>query len=155
MTAEQDKAAQIKHETFEEHITQIQHDAHTFDGEAFREKFLSETTLKEHNNVVIALMKTEEIDYIVEEILAKRERVYIEDRGVYYYIEGDQEIEIDFDQVEEGLGRSYTVYDFLVNLSTTVGRAMTLGNRFVITTKLAGIEVDMDAVEKKTEATKI
>ena len=73
MAAEQDKAAQIKHETFEEHITQIQHDARTFDGEAFREKFLSETTLKEHNNVVIALMKTEEIDYIVEEILAKRE----------------------------------------------------------------------------------
>jgi methane monooxygenase regulatory protein B len=149
MAAERDKAEQIKHETFEEHIAQIQHDADTFDGEAFREKFLSENTLKEHNNVVIALMKTEEIVYIVEEILAKRESVYIEDRGVYYYIEGDQQIEIDFDQVEEGLGRSYTVYDFLVNLSTTVGRAMTLGNRFVITTKLAGIEVDVDAVGKE------
>jgi len=146
MAPGQDKSEQIKHETFEEHITQIQYDADNFDGDAFREKFLSENTLKEHNNVVIALMKTEEIEYIVEEILAKRQGVYIEDRGVYYYIEGDQQIEIDFDKVEAGLGRSYTVYDFLVNLSTTVGRAMTLGNRFVITTKLTGIEVDVDAV---------
>jgi MmoB/DmpM family len=149
MAAEQDKAEQIKHETFAEHIAQIQYDADTFDGDAFREKFLSENTLKEHNNVVIAMMKTEEIEYIVEEILAKREDVYIEDRGVYYYVEGDKQIEIDFDKVEEGLGRSYTVYDFLVNLSTTVGRAMTLGNRFVITTKLAGIEIDVDAVGKE------
>jgi methane monooxygenase regulatory protein B len=149
MAPGQDKSEKIKHETFDEHITQIQYDADSFDGNAFREKFLSESTLKEHNNVVIALMKTEEIEYIVEEVLAKRQGVYIEDRGVYYYIEGDQQIEIDFDKVEEELGRSYTVYDFLVNLSTTVGRAMTLGNRFVITTKLAGIEVDVDAVGKE------
>lgn len=142
--AEREKPEQIKHETFEEHIKQIQYDAETFDGDAFRDKFLSENTIKEHNNVVIALMKTEEIEYIVEEILAKREDVYIEDRGVYYYIEGDQQIEIDFDKVEEDLGRSYTVYDFLVNLSTTVGRAMTVGNKFVITTQLTGIEVDVD-----------
>src|SRR5262247_3568798 len=121
--AEQDKDEQIKHETFEEHIKQIQYDADTFDGKAFQEKFLAEGTLKEHNSVVIAMMKTEEIEYIVEEILAQRE-------GVYFYVEGDKEIEIDFDKVEEGLGRSYTVYDFLVNLSTTVGRAMTLGNKF-------------------------
>jgi len=147
--AEQDKAAPIKHETFEEHIKQIQYDADTFDGQAFQKKFLSENTLKEHNSVVIALMKTEEIEYLVEEILAEREGVYIEDRGVYYYIEGDGQIAIDFDEVEEGLGRSYTVYDFLVNLSTTVGRAMTVGNKFVITTKLAGIEVDVDEVGKE------
>src|SRR5215510_14213852 len=146
---EKDKAEQIKHETFEEHIKQIQYDAQTFDGKAFQEKFLAEGALKEHNNVVIAMMKTEEIEYIVEEILAQREGVYIEDRGVYYYVEGDKEIEIDFDKVEEGLGRSYTVYDFLVNLSTTVGRAMTLGNKFIITTKLAGIEVDVDEVGKE------
>src|SRR5262249_45426685 len=117
--AEQEKAEQIKHETFDEHINQIQYDAQTFDGKAFQEKFLAENALKEHDSVVIALMKTEEIEYIVEEILAKREAVYIEDRGVYYYIEGDKQIEIDFDDVAEGLGRSYTVYDFLVNLSTT------------------------------------
>jgi hypothetical protein len=150
--AEQDKAKQIKHETFEEHIQQIQYDAKTFDGDAFREKFLAENAVKEHNNVVIALMKTEEVEYIVEEILAQREDVYIEDRGVYYYIEGDKQIEIDFDKVEEDLGRSYTVYDFLVNLSTTVGRAMTVGNKFVITTQLTGIEVDIDEIgegEKK------
>src|SRR5215510_1248504 len=116
--AEQDKVEQIKHETFEEHIKQIQYDADTFDGKAFQEKFLAEGTLKEHNSVVIAMMKTEEIEY-------------------------------NFDKVEEGLGRSYTVYDFLVNLSTTVGRAMTLGNKFIITTKLAGIEVDVDEVGKE------
>jgi methane monooxygenase regulatory protein B len=147
--ADQNKPEQIKHETFEEHLKQIQYDEHTFDSKAFQEKFLAENTLKEHNNVVIALMKTEEIEYIVEEILAQREGVYIEDRGVYYYIEGDQQIEIDFDEVEQQLGHSYTVYDFLVNLSTTVGRAMTLGNCFVITTKLAGIEIDVDEVGKE------
>jgi methane monooxygenase regulatory protein B len=142
--AEREKPEQIKHETFEEHIKQIQYDAETFDGNAFRDKFLSENAIKEHSNVVIALMKAEEIEYIVEEILAKRDGVYIEDRGVYYYIEGDKQIEIDFDEVEEDLGRSYTVYDFLVNLSTTVGRAMTVGNKFIITTELTGIEVDVD-----------
>ena len=145
---DQDKDAQIKHETFAEHINQIQYDADTFDGNVFREKFLAENTVKEHNNVVIAMMKTEEIQFIVEEILAKRDDVYIEDRGVYYYVEGDKLIEIDFDKVEEELGRSYTVYNFLVNLSTTVGRAMTIGNKFIITTKLTGIEADLDEVDE-------
>jgi len=130
--------------SFEDHIKEISYDEKTFDSKAFQEKFMSQDKLRTTNTVTMALMKTDEIETIVEIYLADKEGIYVEDRGPFYYVACDGEVVLDFDEIEEDLGRSYNVFDFLVNLSTTVGRAFTDGNKFVLTTRLIGIEEDPD-----------
>jgi|GEM_PF-3505600 len=140
----------VEEVSFEDHIKEIQYDEATFDPQAFQDKFMSQDKLRTTNSVAMALMKTEEIDTIVECFLADKEGVYVEDRGPYYYVDSAGDIVLDFDEVEEELGRSYNVFDFLVNLSTTIGRAMTDENKFVLTTRLLGIEGEEDGGEVKT-----
>ena len=135
--------------SFEDHIKEISYDEESFDPKAFQEKFMSQDKLRTTNSVAMALMKTDEIDTIVECYLADKEGIYVEDRGPYYYVDCDGEVVLDFDEIEEDLGRSYNVFDFLVNLSTTVGRALTVDNKFILTTRLIGIEDDGEEVSPK------
>ncbi|PCJ58202.1 MAG: hypothetical protein COA65_08160 [Rhodospirillaceae bacterium] len=135
--------------SFEEHNKEISYDEATFDPEAFQKKFMSQDKLRTTNTVSMALMKTDEIETIVESYLADKEGIYVEDRGPYYYVACDGEVVLDFDEIEEDLGRSYSVFDFLVNLSTTVGRALTVDNKFILTTRLIGIEDDGEEVSPK------
>ena len=51
--------------------------------------------------------------------------------------------EVDCDEVEPLIGHPYNVFDFLVSVSTTIGRAMTVGNKFILTTSLLGLEEDV------------
>ena len=145
-----DGIEEVEHVSHEDHINEIQYDADTFDAQAFQDKFLSQDKLRSTNSVAMALMKTEEIEFIVEEFLADKEGIYVEDRSAFYYVDADTEVVLDFDEIEEALGRSYNVYDFLVNLSTTVGRGMTVGNKFVLTTRLVGIEMEVDEEPEAT-----
>lgn len=116
------------------------------EGQSFIDEFLSKENSVVHSSdaVVLAMMKTEEIDVIIEEMVkpmtAENPTIAIEDRGGYWWIKATGKIVIDCDEVEELLGKRYTVYDLLVNVSTTIGRAMTVGNSFVITTELVGLE---------------
>lgn len=135
---------EVENVSFEDHIKEIQYDKDNFDAQAFQDKFLSQDKIRSTDNVAMALMKTEEIEFIVEDFLADKEGVYIEDRSSFFYIDSGVEIVLDFDEIEEALGRPYNVYDFLVNLSTAVGRALTVGNKFVLTTRLVGIEMEVD-----------
>ena len=135
---------EVENVSHEDHIKEIQYDESTFDAQAFQDKFLSQDKIRSTNSVAMALMKSEEIEFIVEEFLADKEGVYVEDRSAFYYVDADTEVVLDFDEIEEALGRPYTVYDFLVNLSTTVGRAITVGNKFVLTTRLVGLEMEVD-----------
>ena len=135
--------------SFEDHIKEISYDEESFDPKAFQEKFMSQDKLRTTNSVAMALMKTDEIDTIVECYLADKEGIYVEDRGPYYYVDCDGEVVLDFDEIEEDLGRSYNVFDFLVNLSTTVGRALTVDNKFILTTRRVGIEDDDVEISSK------
>ena len=135
---------EVENVSHEDHIKEIQYDENTFDAQAFQDKFLSQDKIRSTNSVAMALMKSEEIEFIVEEFLADKEGVYVEDRAAFYYVDADTEVVLDFDEIEEALGRPYNVYDFLVNLSTTVGRAITVGNKFVLTTRLVGLEMEVD-----------
>jgi methane monooxygenase regulatory protein B len=38
------------------------------------------------------------------------------------------------------LSKTFSVYDLLVNVSSTVGRAYTLGTKFTITSELMGLD---------------
>jgi len=115
-------------------------------GQAFFDDFLSaeNSVVRSSDAVVLALMKTEEISAIIEEMikpmLEDNPTIAIEDRGGYWWIKATGKIVIDCDEASDILGKKYTVYDLLVNVSTTVGRAMTVGNDFIITSEMVGLE---------------
>lgn len=123
-------------------------------GQSFIDDFLSaeNAEIKESHDVVLVLMKSDEIDVVVEEIIEGEEKqrnptINVVDRGAYWWIKATGKIDVDCDLATELLGKSYNVYDFLVNVSSTVGRAYTNGNTFTITTELMGIERNLEDIQ--------
>jgi hypothetical protein len=116
-------------------------------GTDFAKEFFDEKNqvVHESNTVVLVLMKSDEIDAIVEEIIlgpGKKENptITVEDRTGFWWIKADGKIEVDTEAASELLGKTYSIYDFLVNVSSTIGRAYTLGNTFTITSELMGLD---------------
>jgi hypothetical protein len=116
-------------------------------GLAFAEEFFAEENqvVHESNTVVLVLMRSDEIDAIVEDLIigvSKKENptITVEDRGGYWWIKADGKIEIDTNAASDMLGKTYSVFDLLVNVSSTIGRAYTLGNTFTITSELMGLD---------------
>jgi methane monooxygenase regulatory protein B len=116
-------------------------------GAAFAAEFFAEKNqvVHESNTVVLVLMKSDEIDAIVEEIIlgpGKMENpsITVEDRTGFWWIKADGQIQVDTDAAAAMLGKTYSVYDFLVNVSSTIGRAYTHGNTFTITSELMGLD---------------
>jgi len=124
----------------------------SLDGQSFLDDFLSVENSVVHSSdaVVLALMKTEEITAIIEEMikpmLEDNPTIAIEDRGGYWWIKATGKIVIDCNEASEILGKKYTVYDLLVNVSTTIGRAMTVGNDFIITSEMVGLQTAVPAI---------
>jgi hypothetical protein len=112
-------------------------------AQALQDKMLSEAGIRETRGVVLALMKADEIVIAVEwlrEAYADNPTLKVEDHGVYYRIDCEEGFTFDLDEIQDLVGRPYSVYDFLVNVSTTIGRAYVRGNTFTITTELIGWE---------------
>lgn len=116
-------------------------------GEAFAAEFFAEENqvVHESNTVVLVLMKSDEIDAIVEDIILGEETkrnptIVVEDRGGFWWIKADGKIQVDTERASDLLGKTYSIYDFLVNVSSTIGRAYTLGNTFTITSELMGLD---------------
>ncbi|VTZ27608.1 putative BmoB (butane monooxygenase regulatory protein B) protein [Methylocella tundrae] len=119
-------------------------------GQAFIDEFLDEKnmTVKESHDVVLVLMKSEEMDVIVDDIILGEQKklnptIVVEDHSSYYWIKAQGQIVIDVDVAAEIMGRQYNVYDFLVNVSSTVGRAFINGNVFTLTTELVGLDKEL------------
>ena len=114
--------------------------------EALRQKMWSDEGVHETRRVVVVLTRCDEIETVVDwlqERYSDRPDLVIEDRGPYYRIDCDEGLEVDLDEIEPLIGHSYNVFDFLVNVSTAVGRTMTVGNKFVLTTSLLGLEEEV------------
>jgi hypothetical protein len=114
--------------------------------EALRAKMWSDEGVKETRRVVAVLTRCEEIEVVVEwlaEQYGDNPTFQIEDRGPYYRVDCDEGFEVDLDEIEPLIGHAYNVFDFLVSVSTTIGRSMTVGNRFVLTTSLLGLEEEV------------
>jgi methane monooxygenase regulatory protein B len=123
----------------------------SLEGQAFIDEFLSpkNLTIHESDEVVLVLMKSDEIDLIVEELVMGDQKsanptITLEDRTAFWWIKAAGKIVIDLDVASKLLGKDYNVFDFLVNVSSTVGRAFTLGNTFTITSELVGIETALE-----------
>ncbi|MGX9789942.1 MmoB/DmpM family protein [Mycobacterium sp. MMS18-G62] len=113
------------------------------DAEQIRGKLFSEDGVVESRRVVLTLTKADEIEATVEWLTdryADEPSFSIDDCGTFYRIDCEEGFEIDADEIAELLGRPFSVYDLLVNVSTTIGRAYVNGNVFAITTDLIGWE---------------
>jgi methane monooxygenase regulatory protein B len=116
------------------------------DPEALRRKMWSSEGVKETRRVVVVLIRCDEIETVVEwleERYGHDPEFRIDDRGPYYRIDCLEGLEVDLDEIEPLIGHSYNVFDFLVSVSTAVGRTMTVGNRFIATTSLLGLEEEV------------
>jgi hypothetical protein len=113
------------------------------DAEQARANLFSENGVVESRRVVLTLTKADEIEATVEwlaERYANEPSFTIQDSGTYYRIDCLEGFEIDAEEIAELLGRPFSVYDLLVNVSTTIGRAYVNGEIFAITTDLIGWE---------------
>jgi hypothetical protein len=113
------------------------------DVEKLRAKVFSDDAVVETRRVVLTLTKADEIEATVEwlaEQYGDDPSFSIEDSGTFYRIDCLEGFEIDADEIAELLGRPFSVYDLLINVSTTIGRAYVNGNVFAITTDLIGWE---------------
>ena len=118
------------------------------DGKDFAQAFFAEENqvVHESDTVVLVLKKSDEINTFIDEILLEDYKkhvnptVNVEDRAGYWWIKANGKIEVDCDEISELLGRTFNVYDFLVDVSSTIGRAYTLGNTFTITSELMGLD---------------
>lgn len=113
------------------------------DPARMRERMFSDAPVRETRRVVLCLMKSEEIEVVVdhlEQVYADDETFTVEDSGTFYRIDCDNGFEVDLDEIEPLIGRRYGVFDFMVNVTTTIGRAYNHGNTFVMTTELMGLE---------------
>lgn len=114
-----------------------------YDAEQVRAKLFGDGAVVETRRVVLTLTKADEIEATVEWLAdryAEEPSLRIEDCGTFYRIDCLEGFEIDADEIAELLGRPFSVYDLLVNVSTTIGRAYVNGNVFAITTDLLGFE---------------
>ncbi len=123
-------------------------------GKAFADEYFAEENqvVKESNEVVLVLKKSDEINSVVQEILlgdrkADNPTLIVEDRAGYWWLKATGKIEVDCNEVSELLGKHYSVYDLLVDVSSTIGRAYTLGETFTITSELMGLDVKLKDLE--------
>lgn len=83
------------------------------------------TTQKQEGGrkVSVILMKTPEADATLDVVRADSPHLAINDLSTYYAIEGLDEITIDIEHVAEELGEKLTMSQWLVTMSSYVGRA--------------------------------
>lgn len=114
-----------------------------FDPKALALAMQSDAGVVETSRVVLCLMKSEEIEQVIEyleEEYADEPSFQIEDSGTFYRLDCDTDIVIDCTEIEPLVGHRYNVFDFMVNVTTTIGRAYNDGQTFIITTDLMGID---------------
>jgi methane monooxygenase regulatory protein B len=116
-------------------------------GKDFADQFFAEENqvVHESDTVVLVLKKSDEINTFIDEILLvdmvkANPTITVEDRAGYWWIKANGKIEVDCQEISELLGRTFSVYDFLVDVSSTIGRAYTLGEKFTITSELMGLD---------------
>jgi methane monooxygenase regulatory protein B len=138
-------------------ITTAQRVAKEFNPQALQERMYgegAEAPVVESRRVVLCLMKSTEIELVIDELkeeYADDDSFIIEDAGTFYRLENDEGFEIDLDIMEPLIGHRYDVFDFMVNVTTTIGRAYNDGNKFVMTTKLMGLEEELPRFQREEQ----
>ncbi|MBI2803263.1 MAG: MmoB/DmpM family protein [Gammaproteobacteria bacterium] len=98
-------------------------------------------SVAESNRVAVVLIKSAEADATLDVLRADHPRIGIEDLGPYWMIATrDDEIVIDLDRVGQELGEFISLGDWLVVMSSFVGRVMTDPRTFRVTSQMLDFE---------------
>jgi hypothetical protein len=90
--------------------------------------------------VAVVLMKSDEADATIAVLERERPDVEVTDKGTYWHIAADDEIVISMDKVGQELGRQIELSQWLVIMSTFVGRAAPGPDFFRVTSKMVELE---------------
>lgn len=94
----------------------------------------------ETRNVVVVLMKSPEADATLAVVRAAYADARIEDHGTYWQISRPDELVIDMERVGEELGEPIGLSEWLVVMSTFVGRVETDPGYFRVTSRMVELE---------------
>ncbi len=89
-----------------------------------------------NQQVALVLMKSEEADATIDVLAADSPQLEVIDHGTYWLVRGDDEITVPMSRVSEELGRPIALSQWLVVMSSFVGRAAPGADYFCVTTKM-------------------
>jgi hypothetical protein len=87
-------------------------------------------------------MKSDEADATIDMLERERPGIEVTDKGTYWHIAADDEIVVPMEKVSEELGRPIELGQWLVIMSSFVGRAQPGPDFFRVTSKM----IDLEAV---------
>lgn len=96
---------------------------------------------QEFNTVGIVLMKSEEADATLAVLERESPSVRVSDHITYWLVEDENEIRVPMNLVGEELGRPIELGQWLVIMSTFIGRAAPGADYFRVTSGLPEIEM--------------
>lgn len=94
------------------------------------------------DTVALVLIKSDEADATVAAVQKSAPNVRVNDRGTYLYLEAEKEISIDLQLVAQELGREISMGEWLVVMSTYVGRVETEETVFRVTSEMLQMGAD-------------
>lgn len=92
--------------------------------------------------VALVLQKSEEADATIDVLTADHPTVAITDHGTYWLLESSGEIYVDMERVGEELGRPISISQWLVVMTSFVGRAAPGAAHFRVTSEMLELEPD-------------
>ena len=93
-----------------------------------------------NDTVAIVLMKSPETDATLDYLATDHPQVKREDLGPYWMVSSDREIVIDLARVGQELGETISLGDWLVIMSSFVGRVVTDPMTFRVTSHMTDLE---------------
>ena len=90
--------------------------------------------------VALVLMKSDEADATIAALEREYPGVEITDKGTYWHIAADGEIVVSMEKVGQELGRPLELSQWLVVMSSFVGRAAPGPDYFRVTSKMVELE---------------
>lgn len=90
--------------------------------------------------VALVLMKSEEADATLAVLRRDLPQIQISDHGTYWMLQADKEISIDLGQVAIELGRPLSLMQWMVIMTSYVGRVETAQDSFLVTSKMSQME---------------
>jgi hypothetical protein len=98
--------------------------------------------------VALVLQKSEEADATIDVLEADAGDIEIVDHGTYWLIRAEDEIFIDMERVGQELGRELSLGQWLVVMTSFVGRAAPGANHFRVTSQM--LELDPEPSTART-----
>jgi hypothetical protein len=85
-------------------------------------------------------MKSDESDATIDMLEREQPDIEVTDKGTYWHIAADDEIMVSMDKVSQELGRPIELSQWLVVMSSFVGRAAPGPDFFRVTSKMVELE---------------